>query len=77
MTDSSSNETSRFYFIIVWPDAAVDDDTEGTFLPSREAALAYAERIIRELKEADGYDDRAPTMIVRDATGKAVFSIPF
>ncbi len=36
----------------------------------------YAERIIRELKEAGGYDDPG-LMIVKDDTGKVIHSIPF
>lgn len=67
---------SRFFFIIQWPDG-IDDDAEGTLLSGKEAAHAYAHRIIRELKEAGGYDDPAPVMIVRDTDGTTVYSIPF
>jgi hypothetical protein len=46
-------------------------------LPSDDAALAYGRRIIRELREAGGYDAPGLTMIVRDAGGEAIFLIPF
>lgn len=55
----------------------IHDDRGGTLMPNDEAALAYARRIIRELREAGGYDDPALTMIVRNCAGKTVYSIPF
>ena len=53
------------------------DDRGGTLMPNDEAALAYARRIIRELRQAGGYNDPALTMIVRNSAGKTVYSIPF
>ncbi len=53
------------------------DDCDGTLMPNNEVALVYARHIIRELKEAGGYNDPALTMIVRNAAGATVFSIPF
>jgi len=53
------------------------DDPEGTALPNKEAALAYAGRIMRELKEAGGYDDPGLMMIVKDSAGETIFSVPF
>ena len=38
---------------------------------------AYAERVIRELKEAGGYDDDELIMIVKDDARRTIFSIPF
>jgi hypothetical protein len=73
------NETdvaARYFFVIRWPDHN-DDDAEGTLFLSKSAALAYAERIIRELKEAGGYDEPGLTMIVRDHDDNVVYSIPF
>lgn len=55
----------------------IHDDRGGTLMPNDEAALAYARRIIRELREADGYDDPGLTMVVRNCAGKTVYSIPF
>ncbi len=37
------------------------DDRGGTLMPNDKAALVYARRIIRELKEAGGYNDPALT----------------
>ncbi len=66
----------RYFFILQWPDRK-HDDRYGTVLANDEAARAYAERIIRELKEAGGYDDDGLTMIVKGAGRRRVFSIPF
>ena len=65
------------YFFAIRRDGEEYPDTTGTLLLSEEAAHAYALRIIRELKEAGGHDNPALTMIVKDAAGKTVFSIPF
>jgi len=67
---------SRYFFILRWPDRE-HDDPDGTPLPNKEAALAYAERIVRELKEAGGYDDPDLMMIVQDSAGETIFSIAF
>jgi hypothetical protein len=39
--------------------------------------LLYAQRVIRELKEAGGYDDPNLTMIVVDEVGQEIFAIRF
>jgi hypothetical protein len=52
------------------------DDRGGTLMPNDEAALAYARRIIRELRKAGGYDDPALSLIVRNAVGETVYSLP-
>jgi hypothetical protein len=53
------------------------EDHGGTLMPNDNAALIHARRIIRELREAGGYEDAALTMIVRNSAGKTVYSIPF
>jgi hypothetical protein len=75
MGKDETDVAERYFFVIRWPDRN-DDDGEGTLFLSRSAARAYAERIIRELKEAGGYDDPG-LMIVKDDTGKVIHSIPF
>ena len=67
---------SRYFFIIRWPDHD-DDDAEGTLFLSQAAALAYARRIVRELKEAGGYDLPGMMMIVQSEAGDVIYSIPF
>jgi hypothetical protein len=62
------------YFALHWPDK-VHDDAGGTVLPDHNAAHVHAQRIIREFKEAGGYDNRDLT--VRDHTGKTIHSISF
>ena len=76
MGKNAPDGPSRYYFVIRWPDHD-DDDAEGTLFLSRSAALAYAQRIIRELKEAGGYEQPGLTMLVRNADGEVLYSIPF
>lgn len=66
----------RYFFSLQWADR-LHDDLDGTPLPSDADALAYAKRIIRELKEAGGYDDPGIKMIVKNTNGKVLCSIPF
>jgi hypothetical protein len=58
----------KYFFTIKWPDK-VHDDEGGTHLPDDEAARAYAERVIRELKKAGGYDDPRLMMVVTTTKG--------
>jgi len=46
-------------------------------LPNEEAAHAFAQRSIRELKEAGDYDDPGLMMVVKNNTGQQLFSIAF
>ena len=46
----------RYFFSVRWPDHE-DDDTNGTLLSDEAAALGYADRLVRELKEGGGYND--------------------
>jgi len=66
----------RYYFIVRWPDRE-HSDPHGTELPDPAAADVYARRIIRELTEDGGYDDPDLLMVVRDAAGKTIHSLPF
>jgi hypothetical protein len=54
-------------------------DPDGLSLPDDGAAIAYAERMIRELKADDGesYDEPDLQMFVRNEIGALRFSIPF
>jgi hypothetical protein len=52
-------------------------DKHGTELPDDNAALAYAERVVRELKVAGGYNVPGLAMVVRDTNGKTILSVPF
>jgi hypothetical protein len=76
MGNAPTTGRSRFFFIIRSPDWE-DDDLAGTMLPSEIAAVAYAYRIIRELKTAGGYDDSNLFLIVKNYSGEIVASIPF
>jgi hypothetical protein len=72
----SGADFAQILFLPRWPywEAA---DQEGTILLNDDEARAYAKRIIRELKEAGGYDDPGLTMIVRNACGETLCSIRF
>jgi len=53
------------------------NDPDGIPLPDDEAAIAYAERMIRELKEDDGYNAPDLQLLARSETGCTIFSVPF
>jgi hypothetical protein len=55
----------------------VHDDRRGTLLPNDDAALTYAKRIVRELKESGGYDNPDLKMIVKNSDGEVIHLIPF
>jgi hypothetical protein len=65
------------YFFVIEGDDGIDRDDDGTQLPHPEAARRYARRVIRELREAGGYDDPNLAMFVKDASGEILFSVPF
>ncbi len=65
------------YFFVLEGLGDTHDDRVGTLLPDDGAAEAYARRIIRELKEAGGYDDPRLAMIVLSELRQALFTIPF
>jgi len=67
----------RYFFTIRWPDGGVEDDPHGTILPNDSAALAYAERTIKELQREDGYHDPGLMMMVKTETRQTVLSLPF
>ena len=66
----------RYFFGLRWSDHE-EDDANGTLLPDDAAALNYADRLIRQLKDAGGYSDPNLTVIVRDGLNRVVLSIPF
>jgi hypothetical protein len=66
-----------YYFILRRPEGAATDPPRWTVLPSDRSALAYAQFIIRDLKQAGGYDDPRLTLKVQNAEGKTICSIPF
>jgi hypothetical protein len=54
-------------------------DPDGIALPDDGAAIAYAKRMIGELKDDDGadYDEPDLQMLIRNEIGTVRFSIPF
>ena len=63
-------------FVLIWPDRQ-HDDSEGTVCDHDAGAYEYAERIVRELKSAGGYDDPDLMMVVQNAARVTLFSVPF
>jgi hypothetical protein len=69
---------SRYFFDLEGPDASDNyADHFGTPLPGDDAAMNHAKRVIKDLKEAGGYDDPAWHMVVKDENGDIVFWVPF
>ncbi len=66
----------RYYFNLEG-DSHADNDRSGTLLSNDSAARDYAERIVGELQDAGGYGGASLTMVVKDAGGRTIFSIPF
>jgi hypothetical protein len=52
-------------------------DPDGISLEGNDAAVAYAKRMIRELKEDEGYDASDLQMFVKDESRRRVVAIPF
>lgn len=69
-------QLTRYHFVLQG-DGESHNDRSGTVLPSDDAALAYAKRIVRELKEAGGYDHPSLKMIVKNSAGAVVHLVPF
>jgi hypothetical protein len=67
----------RYFFVLHGPDGEQHDDAHGTDFADSSGARAYAERIIRELKNAGGYDDPDWIMVIRDRNGEEIATLPF
>ena len=66
----------RFYFVIRWHEMT-RDDPHGTELPNNTAALDFALRTVRKLKQGGIYEEPGILLIVRDEAGEQIFAIPF
>jgi len=67
----------RYFFVVCAPDDEIHDDKTGTDFPDKSGAVSYARRIVRELKEAGGYDDPGWALIIRNESGEDVAVMPF
>jgi len=65
------------YYFDVWSPEWDYRDPDGIKLADDDAATAYAERIIRELKADEGYDASDLQMLVKDKSQHVMFAIPF
>ncbi len=66
----------RYFFVLQHPDGTLDD-AEGAILPTDSAAVEYAQRIVRELKNGGDHDGPGLTLIVKDDAQRIVCSVPF
>ena len=66
----------RYYFDLEGGDRPFLDP-DGAVLAGLDAARAYAERIVRELRASGGYDDPRLVMLVKNEDEITVLSIPF
>jgi hypothetical protein len=66
----------RYYFSIRWRNTTLPDPS-GTSLPTNAAALEFALRSVRKLKERDKYDEPGLSLIVTNEVGEQIFVIPF
>ena len=62
----------RYSFHIEGPDhgGGVGDDPFGIDYPTNASAFDYAKQIIRELKNAGGYDKQGLMMVVKPESGR-------
>ena len=65
------------YFFDVRPGELDFHDPDGITLADDDAAIAYAERMIRELKEDEGYEAPDLKMFVKDESRRAMITIRF
>lgn len=67
----------RYFFTIHASNGHLEDDRISEALPDLTAALAHAERMIRELQKEGGYDDPGLNMLVKDESHRTVLFLPF
>ena len=67
---------ARYYFHVFNGPIAARDHI-GVDCYNETGAFSYAERVIRELKDAGGYDDTSLSILIEDAAGREVCSIKF
>jgi hypothetical protein len=64
------------YFFDIKGDGYSDPDEEGTDVADFDVRQ-YAKRVVEELREGGDYDDPSLILVVKDAGGTILFSIPF
>jgi len=67
----------RYFFVVCGPDGESHDDNAGTDFSNEAGAFAYAERIVRELKGAGGYDEPGWALLVKNGNGEEIALLPF
>ena len=64
----------RYFFTLEAKDRR-DPDTTGTVFPDPKAAIQYANRIVRELKEDGDYAESGATLVVLNEARETLFEI--
>src|SRR5271155_2653019 len=72
---SARDEMPLYFFIVRMADQEVNDP-EGTRLPADGDALQRAKRLVDEIRAGRAPVSLGSTMIVKNAAGQTVFSIP-
>ena len=67
----------RYFFTIQASNGDLEDTRISEALPDITAALAHAERMIRELQKEGGYGDPGLKMFVKDESQRTVLFLPF
>jgi len=66
----------RYFFVLEGRDEEYGDSA-GTVLADKNGALAFAERIMHELKDAGGYDEGGWILHIKDERNATVAALPF
>jgi len=66
----------RYHFVVRTPDHT-HDDPDGMDFPNLEAAKEHGHRIVRELREEDGYTPGDSPLLIQDETRETLHSISF
>jgi len=67
----------RYFFEIQASNGGRKDDLIGKMFPDIMAALADAERMIRQLQNENGHDEPGLSMLVKDDAQRTVLFLPF
>ncbi len=65
----------RYFFILAYAHRELSDP-KGLILPSDEAAIAAARKVIDELRAEQEPQDPNPTIVVKNAAGEIVYRYP-
>jgi hypothetical protein len=65
----------RYFFILAYPDQEIGNP-RGVIVPSDEAAIEAARKVIDELLAERGPDDPNPTIVVKNEADEIIYRYP-